>query len=120
MTYYIEDLEQPVQIYPPHLMTHPLEKAIEETFSEDFPYLCLDDIPCIEYIKHREVLEIGQVEYELSDELKEYCENYQNELRTKPIPEIKIPPVELEFTHPENDDEKGFIAISKTLERMTW
>ena len=119
MTYYIEDLENPIQIHPPHTI-NPLEIAITEAIAEEFPYYCADDIPCIEYIQHREVIEIGQVEYELSDELKEYLQNYETQLRTKPIPEIKIQAIELKFTHPEDDDEKGFIAIARTLERMTW
>lgn len=119
MTYDIEDLNTSIQIHPPHLFTNPLEKAIEEAFYEDFPYLCIDDLPCVEYIEHTGIVEIEQTEYELSQELKDYLENYQNELKTKPIPEVNIKAIEIKLTHPENDDEKGFIAISKTLERMT-
>ena len=113
--YGIKDLEENVIIYPPHLLTSPIEEAIEEAFREEFIYAGTDDIPSVLYFEGRQTIEIEQEEYEMSQELIEYLKDYKHQLQTKPIPEVKINAIEIKITPPEKEGEKGYIEIEMEL-----
>ena len=112
--YGIEDLKQPITIYAPHILTSPIEEAIEEAFREQFIYAGIDDFASV-YYKGGQTIEIEQEEYEMSQELVEYLRDYKHQLQTKPIPQIKINAIELKITPPEKEGEKGYIEIEMEL-----
>ena len=109
--YTVRDLSSPVVVYEGDAGWNILEKAITNTFHEDLPYACLDDIPYVEYNPETGLVEIDNEIYVVDKFLQEYLDDARRQLETIPLPQIKLGSVDLEITPPENEGEKGSIRI---------
>ncbi|MXV74893.1 hypothetical protein F4Z99_11510 [Candidatus Poribacteria bacterium] len=109
--YTLEDLTNPIVVYTYDAGYNILEKAIINAFHEDMPHACLDDIPYVEYNPDTGEVEVDDKFYEIDRELQDYLNDARKQLHSVPLPQIKLKSIEIQITHPETEDEKGFMKI---------
>ena len=113
--YSIQDLEKPIKIHAFDANPNLLESVINAAFAEDLPYACIDDLPYVQYDPDTGKVEIESDEYNVTPELQEYLNDFNQKLNTIPIKKIRLKPVILYTFHPDENNE-GEIGIEKYIE----
>ena len=116
--YTIEDLSEnkPIIVSEYDAGYNILEIAILNAFHEQMPYASLDDIPYVDYNPGTGEVQVDNQYYEIDQSLQNYLTDAHEQLNTIPLPQIKLKPIEIYLTHPEKDDQKGFMKIRAVTE----
>lgn len=105
--YYTEEVEILTEDI---VVEHPFKNALDAI---DFQAATFDEFGTSVYYAGKDTIEINGVEYTLSSKAKEWFQDYEHQISTKPIRQIEIKPITLEVTVPENDIQLGHIAVKK-------
>ena len=113
--YDLQDLDNPVIISSTDAWHDPLSKAVENAFCDEFQYASVDDVPFLEYDYSTGEAKIDDITYAVSFQLQHQLQIIRQRFYTIPLPNIRFDSIQLKFTHPENEDEKGLIEIEKII-----